>query len=449
MIYLFSIVLVVLQCMLPWRWAFVPLLLAALHAGNVELVKEMTPCRILILVGLARAVGAKRFVYSSRCPLDLAVVFFSVFAILIAAVPRLDVPSPLRQNLGLIYNVAGTYFYGRAYLPDSGAIWRFATAMSFSIMVLAAGLTIEQQTRKNPYSFLGSIRGDAVIRNGRIRALGPFKHPILTGTAGAAAVPIACILWRRRRRAALIGIISGIAGTVASSSSGPLAALLVSVVALAGWRFRGHLRFIQRMTLALLIVMHLTSSRGVWYLMARMDLVGGSTGYHRARLIDSAIEDLAKWWLAGTDYTRNWMWSGVSWSTRHTDITNYFLHIGVIGGIGLLGGLLAMLWFAFRTIGRAFSFSAREEELEETSQKLQFVEEDEEGEDARSEIDFAYWCVGSAILAHAVTFLSVSYFDQMYVVFYLTLGLVPSFLEKGEEEEDVEPSRELAMSPMR
>ena len=90
----------------------------------------------------------------------------------------------------------------------------------------------------------------------------------------------------------------------------------------------------------------------VWYLMARIDLVGGSTGWHRAYLIDQALMHLSEWWIAGTDYTRDWMPYGVSWSPDHSDITNHYILLGVTGGIALIAAHVAVLTLAFKGVGR-------------------------------------------------------------------------------------------------
>ena len=49
----------------------------------------------------------------------------------------------------------------------------------------------------------------------------------------------------------------------------------------------------------------------IYFLMARIDISGGSQGYFRAQLIRSLIDHLSEWWLAGKDYTRHWMASGI------------------------------------------------------------------------------------------------------------------------------------------
>lgn len=141
-----------------------------------------------------------------------------------------------------------------------------------------------------------------------------------------------------------------------------------------------------------------------YYIIARLDITGSSTGWHRARLIESSVAHLNEWWLGGTDYTRHWMPTGVSWSPDHSDITNQYLKMGVLGGLPLMCLFIAILATAFRYVGKGIRRSH-----------------------LASKGDGALvWALGCALFAHAVTFVSVSYFDQSSLFIYLTLGAIAS-----------------------
>ena len=171
----------------------------------------------------------------------------------------------------------------------------------------------------------------------------------------------------------------------------------------------------------------------VWYLLARMDIVGGSTGWHRAELITASLKHLNEWWLAGTDYTVHWMPTGVSWSPNNTDITNHYLAMGVVGGLPLMLTFIAILVKCFQSLGRRMA------ELREADDPSEWV----------------LWLVGGTLFAHSLTFLSVSYFDQTYVLPWLVIGMVPGLCSAStpaadestpDEDESVEP--ELFSSPV-
>ncbi len=390
------------QFLLPKRLAFLPLLIAACHLGNIEIAANITPCRLMIVLGLVKAIASGEFKWSSSNRIDLLFLTFSCIAIIVSFVPRLDIPSPFKQNLGLILNAFGSYLYGRAFLSGPNAVQSFARALSIILLPLAIFLTIEHTTRQNTYKMLGARSAQSVVREGKNRAAGPFQHPILAGTMGAVSFPFMIFLWKRDRKRALLGLGSSLAIVYASSSSGPLAALMLSMLCCLAWKYRQHITRIHKLSWVTIVILHLISTRGIWYLMARIDLTGGSTGYHRARLIDSAMGSFGRWWLAGTDYTRDWMFSGVSWSDRHTDLTNYYIHLGVIGGLGLMLTFIAIQFNCFTQIGK---------ELKRSQYANSFNNQ-------------SLWFSGCALLSHSVGMVSISYFDQMYAPLYVLIGLI-------------------------
>jgi hypothetical protein len=141
-----------------------------------------------------------------------------------------------------------------------------------------------------------------------------------------------------------------------------------------------------------------------YYILARINIASGSTGYHRAALIEAALKHLDEWWLGGTDYTRHWMPTGVSWSPAHTDITNHYIQLGVLGGLPLM---LIFIWI----LATGFSFVGRRVKKAGAQSSDEAV---------------MVWCLGAALFAHVATMISVSYFDQSFLFVYLTLALIGS-----------------------
>jgi hypothetical protein len=171
------------------------------------------------------------------------------------------------------------------------------------------------------------------------------------------------------------------------------------------WRWRQSLRSLRWIALLSYLALHLVRERPAYYLMARIDLTGGSTGWHRARLIEVAFEQLGEWWLAGTDYTRHWMATGVGWSQAQTDIVNHYIFMGVVGGLPLMFRFIAVLVIGFSFVGRSLQRPAHQ---------------------GRRDWQFMVWALGASLFAHCVTFISVSYFDQSFVLFYLVLAAIGS-----------------------
>jgi hypothetical protein len=415
------VILLLLQLALPFKWAFIPLLLAACHTPYTANLGGFTVARLVIVVGLMRAANCGTIGFDRQSALDRRMMVFAAVALLSAVGHDALLSNPYIFRIGLILNVLGTYFYARAYLATDEVLERLAKGVAIVLLPFAFLMVIEKQSGFNPYAKLGAQKTESLVRDGKIRAQGPFGTPILAGTVGASSIPIFIPLWRSRRRLASIGLATCLVITYCSASSGPISTVLLGMGAIALWRVRGHMRGIQIATICMLVVLHFIKERPIWYLMALMDFVGGSTGWHRAHLIDAGVKHLGEWWLWGTDRTGHWMpyslptdVPGVS----KADLTNYYLHLGAIGGLPLLFCLVAVQWSAFAQLGR----KVREFGMVGTSE------------------EFALWCVGAALFAHSVTFLSISYFDQMYVFFWMIVGCVPAMLNAPEDAgADLEP----------
>ena len=211
---------------------------------------------------------------------------------------------------------------------------------------------------------------------------------------------------------------------LACASSGPLASVAVFVVVVFMWKWREKLKLLLYGGLALATFYTVTRGRGPWFLMASLDLVGGSTGWHRAALIDQAYKHLDEWWLFGTDNTRHWMASGVRWNPNMVDLTNYYIHLGVTGGLGLTLSLVAILWASFGMLRERMNVLRQNSDPDE----------------------IVIWCVGGALATHAMGFVSISYFDQMYVFFYILVGAIPGLVNsRSAQEEEAEIEEDYAL----
>jgi hypothetical protein len=424
------IVLLLLQLALPFKWAFMPLLLAACHTPYTADFGGFTVARLVIVVGLMRAAGGGAIRFDWHSALDRRLMVFAAVAILSAVGHDALFSNPYIYRIGLVLNVLGTYFYARTYLATDEVLERLAKGLVITLVPFAFLMVIEKQTGINPYSKLGTEKLTSLVRDGKIRAQGPFGTPILAGTVGASSIPLFIPLWKSRRRLASTGLAACLVISYCSASSGPISTVLLGMGAIALWRVRAHMRGIQIATICMLVVLHFIKERPIWYLMALMDFVGGSTGWHRAYLIDTAVRHMGEWWLWGTDLTGHWMPYSLPTNVpgvSKADLTNYYLHLGVIGGLPLLFCLIAVQWSAFSQLGRKI----REFGM------------------AGTRDEFALWCVGAALFAHSVTFLSISYFDQMFVFFWMIVGCLPAMMNAREDagadfepEWDTEQNRE-------
>lgn len=386
----------------PRRWAPLPLMIGACYMtfGQQVLIGpfHFTVIRMLLFVGILRAVMRGERVAGGMLGLDWIIVFWSAWALFTSLFTE-----TLVAQLGLVYNVAGIYFLIRIFTQSSDDAVLLTRIVAVILIPVALEMILEQLTGQNMFSVFGGVPQSVVVRGERLRAQGPFGHAILAGTVGAACLPLMAGLWLRHRRDALIGSAGCLVMIVTCASSGPLASVLAGVLALILWRWR---RFTKQMRIGAVVayvLLDLVMKAPAYYLIGRIDLTGSSTGWHRAELIHQAILHFREWWFAGTTYTRHWMPYGVTWSPDHCDITNEYIGYGVNGGLPLMLLFIAALAMGFRYIGLCTAAY--------------------EADPARAK--FA-WTVGSALFAQGASCLSVFYFDQSFIFLYLNLALAGS-----------------------
>ena len=407
----FSIAFLVINALallaLPRRLASLPLLVGACYMTLGQGVRigpfSFTVIRLLIAVGLVRViVRGERFVERMNS-LDLLMVAWAAWALISSLFYR-DTFEVLVNRLGLVYNACGVYFLFRIFCQSLEDVFRICRIMGCLLVPLSIGMLFEKITGNNIFSALGGVAQLSELRDGSIRAQGAFSHPILAGTFGAVCLPLMIGLWRKNGRTAVAGIAACCAIVFASLSSGPIMCLLSGVGALFVWHWRHQMRIVRWLAVLGYIGLDLVMKAPAYYIIARIDLTGSSTGWHRAALIDSAIEHLSEWWLAGTNYTRHWMPYGVNWSEAHADITNNYISMGVLGGLPLMLLFIAVMVKGFSSVGQSLRQAAS----------------------LPSESCFMIWALGASLFAHSIAFVSVSLFDQSVVFFYLILAFIGS-----------------------
>lgn len=400
----FVLIAAFLVMALPRKWASVPLLVGTCYMTLSQGVQlgpfNFFAIRLLIAAGIVRAALREERPANGMNVMDGVMVIWSMWLLASSAFHK-DPSANLTGNLGLIFNTLGIYFLLRAFCQSVDDVVRLCRIVSILLVPVAFEMVWEQFSSHNTFSLLGGVPESPDIRQGRLRSQGPFSHAILAGTVGAVCMPLAVGLWSQYRRTAMVGIAACSTMVIASASSGPVMSWLFAIVGLIMWPLRYRMRAVRWLLVLTYLGLELAMKVPAYYLIARVDVVGGSTGWHRAALIESAIAHLDEWWLGGTDYTRHWMPTGVSWSPDHTDITNHYIQMGVVGGL-----LSTTLFVATLAVG--FSFVGRAIRQQPGSRQRQFF----------------VWTLGASLFAHAATSISVSYFDQSFVFLYLTLAAI-------------------------
>lgn len=389
------------------------------YGSNLDIgPASFTPMRILIFFGMLRIILKGERINGPVNAADFGMVSLAL-VLLIAAVlrpPALD--TTIITRLGNAYDIVGGYFVLRYMIKEYEDILSIFKVVVVIFTILAIFMAYEKVKCFNLFSHLGARYVTPVIRDGKIRCSGPFGISILAGTVPATSLVWMYILrWHKNinRLYLYIGMVSSVAVIFLCTSSGPLMSLALLIVGFYTWPLRNNMKIVKAGIVAMLVAFQILMKEPVWFLIAKIDLTGSSTGWHRSKLIDSAFNHLHEWWFVGTNYTRHWMQTGVSWSPYQTDITNQYLRFGIDGGI------LAMLLFIY-IIGSSFATIGK---------KIKGMP------DYLFNRKILIWGLGASLFSHTITFLSIRYFDQTIMYFFLLLamiGCIGAIDENGEQD---------------
>ena len=400
---LFTLVCAITLLLLPRRFAPLPLLLGTCYMplGEALIVGpfHFTVIRCLLGFGMTRLLLRGERPAGGLNRIDYLLIAWGGWALVSSAFHKLPGDYLVGQS-GIVYNTLGIYFLIRSFCQSLEDLVLLVRITAVLLAPVALEMLNEVLTGHNLFSFLGGVLDLVTVRDDKFRAQGPFAHGILAGTVGAVCFPLMAGIWRSHPREARIGAAACVLMVATSNSSGPLMSFVFAIFALVLWRWRHLTRQMRIAAVVGYIVLDMIMKAPAYFLIARIDLTGSSTGWHRAELIQSSIRHLNEWWFAGTDYTRDWMPTGVTWSPDHTDITNHYLSYGVSGGLLMMGLFMAAMAVAFRYFGNAVAV------LEEQG---------------RFGAWFA-WALGAALFTHAATCISVAYFDQSFVFLYLVIA---------------------------
>ena len=398
----------VLLFSLPRKWAIVPFLLFAFltplgqqfNLGGVHLFA----LRILIFAGCMRVLQAK---LSSRGDV-LAGGFNGIDRIflwlyLVQAVGYVLVYREMGAAInqaGTLWDFLGGYFFVRYLIQDRSDILRVARTFVVIAIIMAACMLYEKVAMANPFALLmgGQIVPD--IREGHVRCRGIFEQEILASAFGGTLVPLFLWLWRDRasRGGAVLGVIAAGIITITASSTTGIAALGFGGIALCLWPLRRHMRLFRWGVLTVVLCLALLMRAPIWFLLARVDFAGGSTGWDRAHLVDVFVKHVGDWWLFGAGQTDYMKWLDVDYGW---DLPSQYIATCASGGLAALTLLIALISISFSRLG--------------TARKLA---------KGVSRAEYLLWVLGAVLMAHLAAFTGISYFDQIRVWWFVTLAMI-------------------------
>lgn len=393
----------------PRRYVIVALL-TAIFLIPIDQVLVIGPfhfqmMRILILIGWIRLFTTK---FSSGMELfsggltaiDKAFILYVLWGALNFVLLWQEWGAVINQ-LGVVYTSLGIFILVRFFIRDKEDVERTIHTFAFLTIPIAIVMIVEQATGHNLYAYLGGSQEQARMmlmeREGKLRAMGSFTHPILAGVFGAILVPLFLGLWWRggdNRRRLIVGIFAATVIVMASASSTPVMAYALAVVALCFWPMRMQLRPIRWGIALCLIFLHMIMNAPVWALIGRLGVIGGSDSWHRVLIITQFVDHFWDWWLLGTRDNYNWgygMW----------DVTNQYVATAFSGGLFPFICFVAVIVYGFKSLGRARNAV---------------------GINKREELFI--WALGAALVAIAAAFFGVVLFDQVQVAWCALLGII-------------------------
>jgi len=321
------------------------------------------------------------------------------------------------NRLGFFTDTAFVYVCFRLAIHDRASFVLFVKLTAVIVAALALVGLAEAVSFRHYFAWLKAYRrwrtpGPEMVeaipegRWGFVRACGPFGHPIMFGITFAMFLPLVCMLRREKglwRYATwvLAGLLA--IGALSSMSSGPWVMLIAVLFFLALKRWRQWFKHLVIGALVLILLVSIVSNRPFYHVLFSFANPLGGAGWHRARLIDAAIDTVGQWWLAGFG-GRDPGWGryvGMAW----TDITNHYLLIAVQSGLVGLLAFCGMLVVAVRDLLRTVK-TARDPWVVAVA-----------------------WALFSALAGLMVVFMSVSLFGQPVSLFYGFLGITASLIQ--------------------
>ena len=404
----FFLVCAIALLTVPRKWAPAALIAGSLYmtlGQGIDIGSIRLPVyRMMLVMGVIRAIIRGEFLIGGFNHIDKLLIVWGCWGIF-ASLFHDQARYGFIFACGSVLNVTLIYFLIRIWCADLDEVRDFIAIVAFLLVPIAIEMVMEKATGKNLFSVLGGVPENVAMREGKLRAQGPFLHAILAGTVGATCVPLFIGLLSKYRVAAIVGIAAGVVMTFASASSGPVMSLLFGLGAVLLWRYREHLHKLRIAAVITYLLLMIFMKQPPYYLISRIDISGGSTGWHRSFLIEQTFNHLSEWWLFGTDITRHWMpMQGIGSDPQHTDITNYYIGFGVFAGLPSMLAVIAILLIAFSWVGKILDVWGG----------------------VNPQRSFMIFCFGASLFSHAATSISVSYFDQSMLFFWLTIAVISS-----------------------
>ncbi len=392
------LIAIVLVLTLPREKAITPFLFAFFTIPLAQVVVlgglHFPVYRILILTVLARMAAFRKSSPAGKFlggfnSVDRAVGFWTLSALVVVSLQWAD-PQALIKSLGDFLDAFGGFLALRFLILDRDVARRMIKVLALIWVIQGVCMVSEQFTQRNVFGFLGALPPD--IREGHVRSQGVMGS-LYGGPFAGVSISLFLWLWTegKSRIVACAGLAGATAMVIASHASTAWMAFGGGLLGLCFWPLRKRMRLVRWGLVAVLVALHLVMNGPVWSLIERIDLTGGSSGFHRYMLIDTLIRHFGEWWLLGTRNNGSWGWE--MWDT-----CNQFVAVAVTGGLLTLSLYVMVLKRGFAAVGNA----------------RKRVEGDREQE-------WFLWCLGSALFADVVASFGINFMVHLMMCLFLLL----------------------------
>lgn len=387
--------------LLPRRYAIIPMIVLACFIPSAQRLvimgNDFTLLRILIVFAWTRLVIRNEFSGFRWNRLDVATTAWKVSGTLIYTLSY-GTTSALVNRCGWTFDGLGMYFFFRCALREWKDVEFLIRAFMLISVPVALAFCLERATGRNVFSVFGGVPLFTDVREGKLRCQGAYSHAILAGCFWVGVMPwMLAQLINGYKWIGAIAILAALVVVANCASSTPILAFCFMVLGMLLYFARSQLRAIRWGVFLLAIVLHFARDKPIWHLISRINVVGGSTGWHRYNIMDATIKNFDKWWLLGEKDPMSW---GVS---SMNDITNQYILECLRGGLLALTCFVIMIGLAFDMVGRALGACEKDD-----SRRL------------------LVWSIGVSLFIHVCIYFSVSYFGQIIMLWYLTLAMIGS-----------------------
>lgn len=359
---------------------------------------DFTLLRLMVLFGTVRILMRSEWRGIRWRALDTAVL---LWATAMTALPTIRIGTSVLVYLtGQFYDAVGMYFMFRILVRTWSELRSVAKALMVVSMIAAICFAVELGTRRNMFSIFGGVPEVTAERDGRLRCQGAFNHPLMAGCFFVSMIPLMAAQWWQPGRSRFL-IVMGVAAAtfivISTASATPLMGLICAAIGGLFFILRKRMRLVRWAILMTLVLLHLVMEKPVWHLIARISVVGGNSSWHRYELVNGAIHYWYEWWAIGSDK------GSAHWGHHTFDVTNMYIVQGLNGGALQLILFVATIVLGFRAAGGICAAVAN------NRQRLILA-----------------WALGVGLFVQAANHFGVSYFGQIWMIWYLALAMIGS-----------------------